>query len=88
MPHSNDPSDLGPIQNGKSTCTDVPYCTSSPCKEKKILEDQGYGGDAGPSYNYHTIWNFQNSNTYVSYALKKAGCTPPKLPSGISAPGY
>jgi RHS repeat-associated protein len=87
VPHSNDPTDVGPIQNGTATCTDVPDCTS--CKEKKILENQGYGGDPGPSYNYHTTYRgFQNSNTYVSYALKKAGCTPPKLPSGISAPGY
>jgi len=87
VPHSNDPTDVGPIQNGTASCKDVPDCTSSPCKEKKILENQGYGGDPGPSYNYHTSWRGQvNSNSYVSYALRKAGCTPPKL--DVSAPGY
>lgn len=86
VPHSDDPSDLGPITNGTAHCTDVPKC--GPKCEKKILENQGYGGDAGPSYNYHTIFSYQNSNTYVSYALTKAGCTPPKLPWWLSAPGY
>jgi RHS repeat-associated protein len=85
VPHSNDPTDLGPVKNGTAVCKDVPDCT--PCKEQKILENQGYGGDPGPSYNYHTTWRGQtNSNAYVNYALKKAGCTPPKL--DVSAPGY
>lgn len=85
VPHSNDPTDVGPIQNGTASCKDVPDCT--PCKEQKILENQGYGGDPGPVYNYHSSWRgFNNSNTYVNYALRKAGCTPPKL--DVSAPGY
>jgi len=46
-----------------------------------------WGGDPGPAYNYHTTWRGRtNSNTYVSYALKKAGCTPPKI--NVNAPGY